>query len=268
MRRAALVALVSALAGGANAYAQDAPPMQPLPPPELFATETDRVAGAQQRFLAGEYSASAMLVGPLTRDPSLPGAVRAEAHRLYGLSLFLLGLSEEAEESLLAYLRLVPDAHLDPALVPPEAIVFFEEVRSRHAGDLLLAKPRPKQKRYFVLNFLPPFGQFQNGDRTKGWIIGSAELLFLATNVTTYFLLRSMCDPADATCGEDPGTATNLQRVNIAAGILAIVVYAFGVYDGLAGYSNRGPVDAAMSPIAITPSSDGSGALVWTRWGF
>ncbi len=238
-----------------------------IAPAAAAAQETDRIASAQQRFLAGEYSAVAMLVGPLTRDASLVPAVRAEAHRLYGLSLFLLGLRDEAEDSLLAYLRTQPDAHLDPALVPPEAIVFFEDVRARHAGELLIRKPRPKQRRYFILNFLPPFGQFQNGDRTTGWIVGASEVLFLATNVTTFFLLRDLCD-ADGTCGDDNDTASLLQKTNIAAGILFWVVYAYGVYDGIMGYRKRGPVDAPLVPMAITPTADGAGAMLWTGWGF
>lgn len=246
MRTLIVAAVIALAAGRARA---DAPP--------------DRLAAAQAQFLAGEYSAAAMLSGPLTRDPEVPAAVRAEAHRVYGLSLFLLGLRDEAEEYLVAYLRLDPSAHLDPALVPPEAIVFFEDVRVRHAGELLIAKPRPKQNRYFVLNFLPPFGQFQNGDRTTGWILAASETLLLATNVTTYLLLRNMCHD-DQTC-DDEDTAGMFRTTNIVSGALLIGVYVYGVYDAIKGYRRRGPVEA---PLAITPTPGGGGAMVWTSWGF
>jgi hypothetical protein len=195
------------------------------------------LADAQAHFADADYAGAAALAGRVAAvGPDVPAVYRAEAARVRGLSLFFTGDRPGAEAALLDYLRLVPDAHLDPALVAPEAIVFFEEVRTRHAGELLVLKPRPEKKRYWVLNLLPPFGQFQNGDRVRGWIFGGAELAFLATNVTTFVLLRSSCSTSDLTCDRDPSTNRALQVVNIASGIAFAVAYAVGVVDGFVGY--------------------------------
>jgi hypothetical protein len=253
----ALVVLVL-LAG--TAFAESPP--TPSPPPPQTAAPSERLAAAQARFGAGEYATAAAMAGPLTRDPDVPRAIRAEALRIYGLSLFFLELRADAEDALVAHLRLEPDAHLDPAQVPPEAIVFFEDVRARHAGAVAKARPRVRRFHSPWLALLPPWGQFQNGDRTKGWIIGVAEVVFLAANLTTFAMLSSMCSDADKTC-TDPDNARALQTVNLVSGSLLIATVAYAVIDGLVGY--RAP-DPERGTLTIAPTS--GGAAVVLTWGF
>jgi hypothetical protein len=196
------------------------------------------VAGAQdlrsagQALLDGEYAKARDLAEPATRAASAPA--RAEAFRVLGLAEFGLGEREGAEAALLAYLKLVPDAHLDPALYPPEMLVFFEDVRARHAGELLIVKPRPLKKKTAVLNLVPPFGQIQNGDTGRAWLFGSAELAFLSVNVTTWAMLRSDCAD-DLTCQHSDRSRT-LRTVNLISGALFLATYAAGVIDGFIGY--------------------------------
>jgi hypothetical protein len=187
--------------------------------------------------------------------------VRAEAHRIYGLALFLLGLRAESEAALLAYLKLEPDAHLDPALVPPDALVFFEDVRARHAGELIQRRPRPRAKKSWALNLLPPFGQFQNGDRAKGWILAISGVALLAANLTTYAMLTSMCSSEERAC-DDPGTARTLRAVNITSGVALVGVYLYGVVDGYIGYGRARREQSLVVGAGATP--DG-GASVWIQ---
>jgi len=204
----------------------------------------DPLRDAQAALMAADYAAAAGLAEPLTRDPTLPPGARAEADRVYGLALFALARSGEAEAVLLRYLEVEPDAHLDPALYPPEMVVFFEDVRARHAGQILTVKPRPKRKQYAVLNLVPPFGQIQNRQPVKAWLIGGAELVFLAANVTTYALLRSGCDGQTLVCN-DPDSARALRTANLAAGALLAATYLYGVIDGFAGYRPEAPAEPA-----------------------
>src|SRR6185436_13728464 len=91
----------------------------------------------------------------------------AEARRLRGLAAFFAGNLAGSEIELVAWLSIDLDARLDPSVTPPEAMNFFESVRARHAAELRGLRPKPH--RVGALNLLPPWGQFQNGDRTKGW---------------------------------------------------------------------------------------------------
>ena len=196
--------------------------------------------------------------GGCTLRAQLSASDRAEAHRLAGLAALFQGRRLDAEEHFLTYLRLDLDGQLDPALYPPEAITFFTEVRARHEAELRAR--RPKQKRYWVLNLLPPWGQFQNGERTKGFVVGGLLAGFVAANVTTYLVLRSWCTEVrgdgglSVTC--DDGTdrtsrAEQLQSVNLATGIGVFAMYAYGVYDGVKGY-RRTTRERRLQPFVTT----------------
>jgi hypothetical protein len=206
---------------------------------------------------AGEWDKVAATVDPLLAR-SLGPADLAEAHRLAGLAAFFHQQTNAAEAHFLAYLRLDLQGHLDPALYPPEAIQFFEQVRARHAAELRARTPRGK--RYWVVAPIPVASQIQNGETTKGIVIGSLIGAFAITNVTTYLVLRSWCHDVGSTCdnsGSDHYTAAQrLQGINVASGIAAIAVAAYGVYDGVVGYRRRSR-QLSLEPYA-TPTTSGA----------
>lgn len=208
----------------------------------------------------GDWERASSVVASLDAD-SLRGADRAEAHRIQGIACFFLGRMADAERELLAYLTLDLDARLDPAVTPPEAVNFFEDVRARHAAGLRALRPRPR--RWAALNLLPPWGQFQNGERTRGWIIAGAGAALLATNVGSYVALQSWCDVPDRTCedGDSRGDrARRMRAVNLVSGVGLLAVYAYGVIDGFIGY-RRAP--ARDPELHLVPIPSGA-ALVLT----
>ena len=194
---------------------------------------------------------------PVARDPRQRAADRAEARRLLGLAAFAEGRVDDADREFFAYLQLDLDGRLDPHLYPPETVAYFESVRGRHAAELRALRPRPA--RTLLLNLLPPFGQFQNQQRTKGWVIAGLGGALLATNLATYALVRSWCDEDDGTCEVDGRsrrpTADRLLQLNRVAGIAAIGVYAYGVIDGFRHYRRR-------PQVVITPPPVGEGAMI------
>ncbi|HEX4453189.1 MAG TPA: hypothetical protein VH143_20095 [Kofleriaceae bacterium] len=197
---------------------------------------------------AGDWARVTALTVPVMSSPGT--ADRAEAFRLHGLAAFFENRKDVAERDFVMYLRLDPDGHLDPALYPPEAITFFDDVHARHAPEL-----RRLPKRYAVLTLLPPFAQFQNGDRTKGWVITGLLGAFAAANITTYFVLRSWCHDGGDTCDRSGANhfsaAQRLEVVNIVAGVALIGTYLYGVYDGVANYRAR-------SQLYVMPESGGA----------
>ena len=216
------------------------------------------IAGAQDALAAGDYDRTIELAESVIAARAEAKADLAEAHRLLGLAHYFRGNTMIAEEEFLAYLRLELDGRLDPALVPPEAIAFFEDVRARHAAEL--NKLRPRQRRYQLLNLVPPGGQIQNKQYTKAWVIGGAELALAATHLTTYLVLRSWCHRDDNTCvsgGTDiPDKARKVRTVNYLSGAALIGVYLYGVYDGFRGAS-RARRERAQPVVTATPLEGG-----------
>jgi hypothetical protein len=192
---------------------------------------------AQARLNAGDYYEARELTAPLLEDESLARADRAEALRLNGLARFFLGDRAGAEESLLAFLEMEPEAHLDPALVPPLGVAFFEDVRNRHWAEISKFRKKPARRGYAVANLLPfGFGQFQNGDRVKGYTLLTAEVLLGATALTTYIVLSANAKP-DGT--NDLPSAPAVQSINQAAFVLFVGAWIYGSIDGYLGWRRR-----------------------------
>ena len=245
MRALVVLALCAGIAHGQPAEVVPADPAVALREANAAAT-------------AGDWARVAAFVQPLFVRP-LERADLAEAHRLAGIAALFAEPRDEAraEHHLLAYLRLDLDAHLDPALYPPDVVNFFNDVRSRHAIELKALRPK---KRYAVLAVLPPFAQFQNGDRVKGIVIGSLLGAFAIANVTSYLVLRSWCTHVErdgngsSTCdgsSDHAAAATRLRGLNITSCVGLIITYAYGVYDGVRGY-RRDTRERALAPYATS----------------
>lgn len=214
-----------------------------------------RRAGAA--LARGEYRLAIRIAGGVARASWTERQDRAEAYRIYGLALFFLDKRGLAEKALLSYLKLEPNAHLDPAQAPPEALVFFADVRARHAATIAASRPKPRRKMHWYLNLAPPFGQFQNGHRGKAWLIAVAGTLSLAMNVTTFLVLRSWCDGATGVCTRED-SARKLEVVNLASGVAAIGLYAYGVLDGFHHYRRIRRQERRGFRMAITPETGGA----------
>ena len=219
----------------------------------------DSLRAANDAATAGDWQRVESLVKPLLAQ-QLDRADLAEAHRLAGIAALFAEPPRKdiAEAHFLAYLRIDYDGHLDPALYPPEVVGFFNDVRARHAAELKAARPK---RRYFALNVLPPFGQFQNGERTKGFIIGGLLVTTAIANVSTLLLQRSWCtrverDHASQVCDGHVDGARIARSIQITSGIGLIVTYVYGVYDGIRGY-RRESRERALLPYASPVDAGG-----------
>ncbi len=213
---------------------------------------------------SGDWERVDALVQPLLAR-QLDRSDLAEAHRLAGIAALSVQppRRDVAEQHFLAYLRIDLDGHLDPALNPPEVVTFFNDVRARHAAELRALRPRGK--RYAVLTLVPPFGQFQNGERTKGWIIAGALGAFAATNVTSVLLLRRWCttvsrDGKSSRVCDEPvnhyDEAKAARSIQILSAVGFIATYVYGVYDGVRGY-RRESRERALLPYAAPTATGG-----------
>lgn len=108
------------------------------PEPEVEArSAVDAMNRARNTFEYGDYARASQMLSALVEAGRFETpALRAEAYRLLGLSLFYQGRKGESYSAFLEYLYLDPDAELDPFYVPPGAVSFFETVKKEAAGKL------------------------------------------------------------------------------------------------------------------------------------
>ena len=164
-----------------------------------------------------------------------------EALRIYGISLFLTGRKQGARLVFGQVVDLDPSLRLDPRLVPPEVVAAFDRVRKRHLAKKV-TQTKSVSKRYAVLNFIPPAGQFQNEQHLKAWLILAAEVSLLAINLASYGVLRSKKYRHDGSyvvqniygeVVEDHRTlAKSMLGVNYASFGLLIATVVYGIVDG------------------------------------
>jgi hypothetical protein len=210
--------------------------------PTAFAQDAtdvrDKLVAANEAAKVGDWQLVIDLVSPLAAMTDRPSGERGnavEVYRLLGLALFFSNRMPQAEQAMLAYLRLDVDARLDPALVAPEAVTFLERVRFNHAGELRALRPKPK--RTWALNLLPPLGQLQNGQRSKAIGFSALMIGFASINVSSYLLLRSWCSSAARVCesnGADRRSEARIAKVvNYVSGGGLVATYAWGVFDAI-----------------------------------
>lgn len=202
-----------------------------------------------------EWANVAALIEPLLAQ-QLSKPDQAEAYRLAGLAAFFTARYELADTYFFEYLKRELDGQLDPSTYPPEVVSFFARVRQNHYAELRALRPKPKGSIW--LSLLPPIGQFQNGEKVKGIVVGSALGAFLVTSIASYVVLRNWCTQvagssgSSATCddgGDRYRSAQTLQTVNLVAGIGFAAMYVYGLYDGVTGYRRRTREMAAMPMI-------------------
>jgi hypothetical protein len=211
----------------ATARAQPRPGETPAPLPATAVAALDRANAAYDYGDMTQVvdAARPIVDGALAATP----AERLQALRLLGVGLYLTGRPTGAEAAFLDLLRSNSRARLDPTTTRPEAVAFFEDVRRRHAAEIQDAA-RVRSRRSIVWNFLPPIGQFKNGDNARGFVILGLEAASFAAALTTRLVLASWHQPNDTFPGHE-SSATTLRTVNqVAVGALA-ATWVVGVAD-------------------------------------
>lgn len=184
----------------------------------------------------------------------LDEASLVELHKLAGLAAFNLGRREDAARHLRALLRLEPDYGLDPFVVPPPAIAYFEELRRDLRAELTLIRQekrlrqereraeaaqreqervqaeerrrrveelarqvtvRTVEKRSFLVNFVPfGAGQFQQGRNSLGVIFAATQGAFAASSVLAFFAYDNLYEDFTITV-EDTQSETGFTTVPV-----------------------------------------------------
>lgn len=271
-------------------------PVLAAPAPASPTAEFER---AKTAFARGEYKRALELLRPLVYPDvrlETEGEV-VQAHRMLGVASLFENKPEDARREFRKLLELRPDYRFDPLLDPPRVVEQFDVVvkeeeaelavveakRKRREQELAARKQREQERlraqqavvvryerRSYAVNFVPfGAGQFQNGQRTKGWLflgaeaaLGGASLAAFITNFALFGVapqrrcltvqpndangLPQRC-PSDQIDRSDEDLSTNLMRTQVITGGLFFAVAIWGVVDALRHYER----DVLIAP-AVT----------------
>ncbi|MCP4196911.1 MAG: hypothetical protein GY762_07140 [Proteobacteria bacterium] len=179
---------------------------------------------AMNAFNAGLYEEAATRFNAMLKTETENPALLLECHKFIAVSKLFIGDKESAEHHFLELLTISPEYTLDPMIFPIEIIDFFTEIKAKNKKQLealALARAREKanllaeqaarklaekealmrnvylekevKKNSLAVAMIPcGAGQFQNGDKLKGALFLSGELLLAAAAITTYALHESL----------------------------------------------------------------------------
>jgi tetratricopeptide (TPR) repeat protein len=200
-----------------------------------LATPEADVKRARDRYEFGAYSDAAGAAREiLSRSTALPEPVALEAWRILGLAEYQLGDLPAARDAFIHLLSIDPDQTLDPFLVPPPIVGFFDKVRADAEPELAPLRERKRQleeqerlaeearrrllaeeairsgppskvilveEHVYLLNFMPfGVGQFQNGDTTKGIVIAVSQVVLGAINLGAILAHNAIADDSSRRC--------------------------------------------------------------------
>jgi hypothetical protein len=192
---------------------------------------------ARDRFEFGSFAEAAGTVRAwLAEHPDASGDDAIEAYRMLGISELKLGDLAQARSAFVSLLSVDPDHTLDPFLVEPKVVEFFDQVKrdnepalgplrerrraleeqrrlTEDAKKRLMAEELARagaptkviqvQERLYLFNWMPfGAGQFQNGHRAKGTAIAAAEVALAAANLAAIIFHNQIAsDPQQRTNG-------------------------------------------------------------------
>ncbi len=266
MRPLALLILVAAMSVEPLAQTGDAPA-------DLLRSMEDAVARLDYE------TAEARAREALARFDALTPDQLVTVHTTLGVLLHARNEPIEARRQFELALSLRPALTLDPVLVSPKTLQFFEEVKAEMEAPE--AGPGTIEVRYVVLPddrpaaalrslVAPGWGQFYKGDEGKGWAFAlTGGALAAGTVAAEVVRLRARADYAEATT---PAEAERLyrpynrwHRASTALARATTLVWAVAVLDALATGGPEAGSGTDAEAVSLRPAPEVGGVQLRVR---
>lgn len=237
-------------------------------------------------YLYGDYPAVLAKIEPLV-EPQIrltdPDQL-ARAYELLGLSYFYLNRQEDAQRVFEKLVRFRPDQQLNPVLVPPPAVAFYNAIRARLADEIAREREalrkrqledealRRKANQVLVevevrhnskLVALLPFGsgQFQNEQPALGSIFLGTELVAIGVSTGLFLSVQSLRLDSGAFAREDVTRARDMRTGMWVSGGIAVGLIIAGTVNALLNFEERVETNRRVSP---APSDTSNSPLSFT----
>jgi len=261
----------------------------------LASPAADELDRGKTAFGRAEYTRAIRILRPLLYpDVHLDSYDDiVQAHRMLGVAHLFENQPDEAKREFRKLLELRPDYHFDPLLDPPRVVEFFNGVRKEEENEIAAleaarkrrdadaaarkkqeadarcaAQARVYQKNSYAVNFIPfGAGQFQNGQRGRGWAFLSVEAALGAVSLGAFVTNFSLFGTShqrrclDAPTGDtgvphncmkidqsEEDLSRNLTRLQLISGGLFFVTAAWGIVDALRNFQPLVPATTAGEP--------------------
>jgi len=307
------VAAIAALASALVAIGPTAP--VPVVPVQASPATRDAFDRGRTAFGRAEYQRAIDILHPLLYPEVVldsEGEV-VQARRMLGVAYLFQNQPDEARREFRKLLELRPDYRFDPLLDPQQVVDFFNGVLSEEKATIEKFEERRRQRdkaaaeqrrldierlskpptvlqyerHSYAINFVPfGAGQFQNGERRKGWFFFGAEALLgavsvgaFATNLGLYGLTPNrgckirladgMACPTTSIDHAQEDTSRALLGVQVVSGGLFFAVAIWGVIDAMAHFQpdvllpEGARVANGRSPAARLTFSPGGLGATW-----
>lgn len=211
--------------------------------------------------------AEALARDALQEYASFTVAELAEIHSILALIAYNQGRQEEARRQFLSALQLAPNMELDPALVPPKIVTYFEDLKVELAEGS--AYPSEAALRYVLVRdprldaalrsmVVPGWGQFYKGQDHRAGLYAGIFSLTAGGALFFHFKMRGAYDRyEDASTSAEAerlyGPYNRLYRARNGLAHGALIVWIASYVDALL---TQAP-DSQTGPLGIRATPDG-----------
>lgn len=246
------------------------------------ATPEEQLSEGENFFLYGDFHQAIERLRPLVQPvPRLPDPTDlARAYEVLGLAYFFLDKLEEARWAFEELIRRQPDRQLDPVVVPPPGITFFNRIRRELEPELARQREALRQQReaeerarieankiivekrrnsLFVAAMPFGIGQFQNDDLALGATFLATELLAIGLSAGFFFAVEDLRQANGRFRARDVEQAQSLQQAQLISGGVALGLMAVGIVHALITFEE----DIELRE-HTAGGGNGSGFLRWT----
>lgn len=208
----------------------------------------------------------------LAEDDGLTLAARTEIHSILALIAYTRGDLDEARRHFNLALDLDPAHTLDPLLVSPKIVSFFDEVRAERRRSATETTGGP-EIRYVVVRdnrpdaalrsmVLPGWGQLYKGERTKGWALAGLWGLNASAVVVAHLQAERSrnayldeTNAAEVAARYDTYNSWHRARNSLLLGAAGIWLYSY--VDALLSPGERPAQAYRPGPVSVLPSRTG-----------
>lgn len=259
-----------------------------LAPATAHATPEDELRDAENSYLYGDYPRVIAKLTPIVEPDILLADPEdlVRAYELLGLASFFLDRTDAARTWFERLIRFRPDARLNPVLVPPPAVAFFDDIRAALADEIaamrealrrqqaeeeerrrraLLTQVRVETRVNSRLVASLPFGagQFQNGDTALGYTLLATQAATSITSLACFLAIEDLRLPTNRFDRADIDRVETLRDVQVWTGAIALVLMAGGIVHAWATFVDEAPLrEIALPP----PAAPAEGSLFHWRF--